>query len=192
MLVEGNKGSSTAFIYSNLVKAGGMELFAETLIQNGYLEYQDENTNYDIKDETLDYKTGLTYLDFKKKKMNISEFKPATFLLVTGGADESGEDVPEIKQKIIQDVFNNPDNSDGKHIKFILGSRVMNEGVTLKNCKEVHIIDVFFNIPKVEQVIGRIIRMCVHQDVINDKNRYPEVNVFRYVVAINDKKPNEL
>ena len=192
MLVEGNKGSSTAFVYSNLVKAGGMELFAETLLQNGYLEYQDENNNYDIKDETLDYKTGLTYLDFKKKKMNLSEFKPATFLLVTGGADESGEDVPEIKQKIIQEVFNNPDNSDGKHIKFILGSRVMNEGVTLKNCKEVHIIDVFFNIPKVEQVIGRIIRMCVHQDVINDKNRHPEVNVFRYVIGVNDKKPNEL
>jgi len=192
MLVEGNKGSSTAFVYSNLVKAGGMELFAETLLQNGYLEYQDENTNYDIKDETLDYKTGLTYLDFKKKKMIMSEFKPATFLLVTGGTDESGEDVPEIKQKIIQDVFNNPDNSDGKHIKFILGSRVMNEGVTLKNCKEVHIIDVFFNIPKVEQVIGRIIRMCVHQDVINDKNRYPEVNVLRYVIGVNDKKQNEL
>jgi hypothetical protein len=63
-LVEGKKGASTAFIYSNLVKAGGMELFAETLLQNGYLEYQDESTNYDIKDETIDYKTGLTYLEF--------------------------------------------------------------------------------------------------------------------------------
>ena len=41
-------------------------------------------------------------------------------------------------------------------------------GVTLKNVKEVHIIDVFFNIPKAEQVIGRAIRMCVHEDVIND------------------------
>ena len=191
-LVEGEKGSSTAFIYSNLVKAGGMELFAETLIQNGYLEYQEDSANYDIKDETIDYKTGFTYLDFKKKKMIMSEFKPTTFLLVTGGADESGEDVPEIKQKIIQDVFNSPDNSDGKYVKFILGSRVMNEGVTLKNCKEVHIIDVFFNIPKVEQVIGRAIRMCVHQDVINDNYKYPEVSVFRYVVAINDKKQSEL
>ncbi len=191
-LVEGQKGSSTAFIYSNLVKAGGMELFAETLLQNGYLEYQEDPRNYDIKDETIDYKTGLTYLEFKKSKKSLSEFKPATFILVTGGADESGEDVPEIKQRIIQEVFNNPDNMDGKHIKFILGSRVMNEGVTLKNCKEVHIIDVFFNIPKVEQVIGRAIRMCVHQDVINDNNKYPEVSVFRYVVALNDKKQLEL
>jgi hypothetical protein len=187
-LVEGQKGASTGFVYSNLVKAGGMELFAETLSQNGYLEYQDNPRNYDIKDETIDYKTGFTYTEYKKKKLNLNDFKPATYLLITGGADESGEDVPEIKQKIIQDVFNNPDNSDGKFIKFILGSRVMNEGVTLKNVKEVHIMDAFYNIPKAEQVIGRAIRMCVHQDVINDEYKYPQVNVYRYVVALDNKK----
>ena len=186
-LVEGKKGSATAFIYSNLVKAGGMELFAETLLQNGYIEYSDDSRNYDIKDETIDYKTGLTFLEFKKKKLNQNNFKPATFLLVTGGADESGEDLPEIKQKIIQEIFNNSDNIDGRNIKFILGSRVMNEGVTLKNVKEVHIIDAFYNIPKAEQVIGRAIRMCVHQDVINDEYKFPEVNVNRYVISLNDK-----
>jgi len=67
-LVDGNKGSRTAFIYSNLVRAGGMELFAETLKQNGYLEYQEDSRNYDIKDDTIDYKTGLPYSDFKKQK----------------------------------------------------------------------------------------------------------------------------
>ncbi len=191
-LVETQKGSSIAFIYSNLVKAGGMELFAEALIQNGYLEFQEDSRNYDIKDETLDYKTGLTYQEFQKQKKNINNFKPAAFILVTGGTDESGEDIPEIKQKQIQDIFNNPDNIDGKFIKFVLGSRVMNEGVTLKNVKQVHIIDVFFNIPKAEQVIGRAIRMCVHQDVITDDYKYPNVSVYRYVVTLNDKKQIEL
>lgn len=33
-----NKISSTAFIFSNLVKASGIELFAEAMIQNCYLE----------------------------------------------------------------------------------------------------------------------------------------------------------
>jgi hypothetical protein len=180
-LIEGKKGPHTAFIYSNLVRAGGMELFAETLRQNGYLEYQEDTRNYDIKDDTLDYKTGKTYAEFKKEKL--VDFKPATFILITGSADESGEDISEQKQKIIKDVYNNPDNINGKNIKFCLGSRVMNEGVTLKNCSEVHIIDVFYNLPKVEQVIGRAIRMCVHKDSINDSNRFPKVRVYRYVVA---------
>jgi hypothetical protein len=176
-----NKDTGTAFVYSNLVKAGGMELFAEALLANGYLEYL-EDGNYDIRDETLDSKTGLTYIEHKKK--GLKNFKPATFILITGGSEEGGEDVPEIKQKIIQEVFNHMNNAEGQNIKFVLGSRVMNEGVTLKNIKEVHIIDAFFNIPKAEQVIGRAIRMCVHMDVINDDNKFPEVKVYRYVVGL--------
>jgi hypothetical protein len=184
-LIEGRKGASTAFVYSNLVRAGGMEMFAECLRQNGYLEYQEDPKNYDIKDETIDYKTGKTYAEFKKEKR--TDFKPAAFILITGSADESGEDISEAKQKIIKDVFNNPDNITGKNIKLCLGSRVMNEGVTLKNCKEVHIIDVFYNLPKVEQVIGRAIRMCVHKDSINEDNKFPKVHVYRYVVARKDE-----
>jgi DNA polymerase III delta prime subunit len=176
----------TAFIYSNLVKASGIELLAEALIQNGYLEYQENYQNYDINDNTLDYKTGLTYIEYKKKNLNMSLFKPATFILITGSATESGEDLSEHKQKIIQDVFNDIDNVEGKHIKFILGSRVMNEGVTLNNCKEVHIVDAFYNIPKMEQVIGRAIRICVHMKVINDNYKFPLVNVYRYVVSLNN------
>jgi len=186
--VDGLKGPSTTFIYSNLVKAGGIELFAETMLQNGYLEYRDDG-DYNIEDNTIDYKTGFTFREFKKKKL--LNFKPATFLLITGGVEDS-EDVPEIKQKLIQDVFNNADNIDGKHIKFILGSKVMNEGVTLKNCNQVHILDVFYNIPKIEQVIGRAIRMCVHQDVITDNNKFPKVYIYRYVIALNNKNTDEL
>ena len=181
-LIEKKKGSGTAFVYSNLVKAGGIELFAETLIQNGYLEYREDN-NYDIKNNTIDYKTGLTSLEYKKEKFNNTFFKPATFILITGGSEDS-DSLPEVKQKVIKDVFNSVDNIDGKHIKFLLGSKVMNEGITLKNVKEVHILDAFFNIPKAEQVIGRAIRMCVHKDVINEDNKFPKVYIYRYVVAL--------
>ena len=68
--------------------------------------------------------------------------------------------------------------------KFLLGSRVMNEGITLENVKDVHILDVHYNLGKVDQVIGRAIRMCKHQAVIDDQNKFPEVNVYRYVASI--------
>ena len=182
---KSDKKIGTAFIYSNLVKAGGMEIFAEVLIMNGYLEYQEDFKNYDIKDDTIDYKTGLKFIDYKKK-YDINNFAPATFILITGGLDESGEDIPEIKQKIIRDVYNNINNIDGKKIKLCLGSKVMNEGVTLENVKEIHILDVHYNLGKVDQVIGRGIRMCKHINSINDDNKFPNVNVYRYVVSIND------
>ena len=97
-----NDNACTAFVYSNLVKAGGMELFAEALIQNGYLEYQDESSNYDIKDDTRDYKTGLSYSEFKKKKMDLVNFRPSTFLLITGGTGSFGNAV--IKRFLNTDI----------------------------------------------------------------------------------------
>ena len=180
-LVEGKKGTWTAFIYSNFVNVSGIDLFAETLIQNGYLEYKNDFNNYDIKDNTKDYKTGLTYSEFKQQQL--VNFYPATFLLMIGGLSESNDEVSEIKNKYIQEVFNSIDNVDGKYIKFILGSKVMNEGVTLKNVKEVHIMEPHYNISKIEQVIGRAVRVCVHMDVINDNYKFPEVDIYRYVIS---------
>lgn len=185
-LINDNVG--TAFIYSNLVHAGGMEVFAEALRMNGYLEYKESKSEYIIDDNTIDYRTGLTYSQFKKNKLNLADFNPATFLLITGTSEDgSSDDISEIKQKIIRTVFNNSSNKEGKYLKFVLGSRVMSEGVTLENVKEVHILDVHYNLGRVEQVIGRGIRMCKHQAVITDKNFYPEVNVYRYVVSLKDK-----
>ena len=184
-LIDGDKGAGTAFVYSNLVKAGGIELFAEALKVNGYLEYNENSSQYNIESHTIDSRTGKTYEVFRKEKKNLNEFHPATFILITGGMDESGEDIPEIKQKYIRQVFNNTENKDGKLIKLVLGSRVMNEGVTLENTREVHILDVHYNLGKVDQVIGRAIRMCKHMALVSDTNRFPHVNVYRYVVGIN-------
>ena len=78
-------------------------------------------------------------------------------------------------------------NKNGKYIKFILGTKVMNEGITLENVREVHILDVHYNLGKVDQVIGRGIRMCKHQNVINDKYKFPKVNVYSYVASLKNK-----
>jgi Type III restriction enzyme, res subunit/Helicase conserved C-terminal domain len=192
-LVWGKNGVKTAFIYSNLVKVG-IELFQEILLQNGYLEYQEDEQNYQITPETVCYYCGVSHKDHnivarttehELKNIPFHNFFPATFITVTGkAADESTENIPEEKMKIIDDVFNNINNKEGKHIKFILGSRVMNEGVSLKNVGEVHILDVYFNLGKVDQAIGRAIRYCSHWKVMNEQNVYPEVKVHKYVIGI--------
>ena len=40
----------------------------------------------------------------------MNDFYPSTFIIITGGTDDTGEDIPEIKQKIIRNVFNNIEN----------------------------------------------------------------------------------
>ena len=177
-----NIGNKTAFIYSNLVKVG-VDLFKNVLIENGYLEYEEKN-NYQITSKIIDYKYGITFDDFKKKYIN-ETFYPATFLIITGDKEDD-VNIIEKKKNIIDNIFNKIENIEGKFIKFILGSKVMNEGTTLENVGEVHILDAYYNLGKIYQAIGRVIRQCKHYKLITEDNKNPQVNVYRYVIS--DKK----
>ena len=118
--------SRTGFVYSNLVKIG-IELFQEILLQNGYLQYDENKNNYLINDNTICYKCGGIHKDHDIND-NTHVFEPATFLVVTGQSNEEiAEVMPENNKKIITNIFNNYDNREGKNIKLILGSKVMNE-----------------------------------------------------------------
>jgi len=193
-LVVGKNGIKTAFIYSNLVKVG-IELFREVLLQNGYLEYQHDEQNYQITPDVKCYYCGIEHKNHgdigenseKNKNINLHYFAPATFIIFTGS---SGEDTidnsQEEKMKTVKNVFNAIGNKEGRYIKFILGSKVINEGVNLENIGEVHILDVYFNLGRVDQAIGRGIRYCSHWRIMNENNVFPEVKTYKYVVGIDE------
>jgi len=261
-LYWGKKGPKTAFIYSNLVKVG-IDLYQEILIQNGYLEYQEDTSNYQVNNDTVCYFCGKTYAEHKKGltgggaegdsgesednedmeesedigdiedddvnsetaqestispvatigAINLSELKqsdssteykkeggqlpshkfyPATFVSVTGKSTDDGADnIPEEKKRLLDNVFNSLENKDGKYIKFVLGSKVMNEGISLLNVGEVHILDVYFNLGKVDQVVGRAIRNCSHHSLMSEENPFPMVNVYKYVVSVDNGLSSE-
>lgn len=188
-LVHGQKGLGTAFVYSNLVKVG-IELFQEILLQNGYLEFT-ESGLYQIKSYHICYYCGLTYSVHDINNVLDHDFAPATFLTVTGKTEDSIDILQEEKQQLIVKYFNNIKNKDGKIIKFVLGSKVMNEGITLKNVREIHILDVHYNLNSIDQVMGRAIRHCVHYDITNENNKNPKVNVYKYVVSIENELSSE-
>lgn len=185
----------TGFIYSNLVKVG-IEIFEQVLIKNGYLEYN-ENNIYDIKDNTKCYFCGISYSDHAnfeiKYKINIKdfpvhEFAPATYITVTGKSsdDVSGvSNIPEEKKKLLSNVFSHIENKEGKFIKFVLGSRVMNEGISLHNVARILILDTCYNFGRVDQVVGRGIRSCSHYKIINDNYKFPSVEIYKFAVTIN-------
>jgi superfamily II DNA or RNA helicase len=179
------KESRTGFCYSNLVKIG-IEIFQEVLIQNGYLEYDVNNSNYLIKDTTICYFCGKTHKEHNNQILPEHIFKPATFVVVTGTSSEEGVEasIPEDKQKILNNVFSNLANKEGENIKLVLGSKVMNEGLSLKNVRSVHILDVYFNFGRVDQVVGRAIRWCSHYKLMSEENPYPKVKLYKYSISL--------
>lgn len=204
--VDSNGESRTGFVYSNLVKTG-IEIFQEILNMNGFLSYDSNKNNYQIKDDTKCYFCGKSYgehnndnnltRDNTKTQTQIQthDFAPATYLVVTGQSTEEGaENMPEENREIIRKVFSNIENKNGKNIKIILGSKVMNEGISLHNVATVQILDVYFNFGRLDQVIGRAIRWCSHYNLMSEKNPYPQVKVFKYAISLekNDKNKYEL
>ena len=181
-----NERSGLAFVYSNVVKIG-IELFEQVLLYNGYLEYN-PNEIYDLKDDTRHFLTGERYIDFKKN-LRSGKFLPATFLTVTGGTEEESQ-IPEEKKIIIDSVFSNPGNVNGKYIKVILGSKVMTEGITLKNVSEIIILDVPYHLGQIMQINARGMRFCAHNAIATEENPYPEIRLHKLIVKV--KNSDEL
>lgn len=183
--VYGKRGAGLLFVYSNLVQVG-IQPFQEVLNRNGYLEYQENISSYNIQDDTRCYYCEYTYGKHRHLPPDIPNhiFYPATYLTVTGKSDDNLDQIPEEKHKIIKNVFGNPNNKEGQTIKILLGSKVMNEGITLSNIKEIHILDVHYTLSSVDQVIGRGIRFCRHYDIISEENLFPKVEIYKYVVSL--------
>jgi hypothetical protein len=192
-----------------LRKRESLNRVSEEEIDSEEIDYNNnDNTEYDIDDNEVDTdsddevdmknifnngkietsETSTEYSERTRRNEKIvkpHKFYPATFLTITGGSSDDVEVViSDSKKKTLDNVFNKMENKEGKNLKFILGSRVMNEGISMKNVGEVHLLDVYYNLGKVDQVVGRGIRWCSHFSVMSDENKFPYVNVYKYVVSL--------
>lgn len=98
----------------------------------------------------------------------------------------SGDETLDQKQKMLN-TFNLKSNYDGSMIKIILGSPSIKEGVSLLRTRAVHIIEPYWNMARIEQVIGRAVRFCSHKD-IDKKDRIVKVYLYLAVNPDNVKK----
>ena len=94
----------------------------------------------------------------------------------------SGDETLDQKEKL-KNIFNSKDNQNGSKIKIILGSPAIKEGVTLLRVRQVHIIEPYWNMSRLEQVIGRAIRFCSHKDVEPEK-RFVKVYIYIAVAPL--------
>lgn len=73
-------------------------------------------------------------------------------------------------------LFNSDKNRHGEYIQLIVGSKVANEGLTMKNVRQVHIVAPYWNFTDIEQAIARTIRMNSHKALI-DNNELANIGI---------------
>ena len=54
-------------------------------------------------------------------------------------------------------------NVDGSQVRIIVSSPVVSEGVSFKFVRQVHVLDPWWNMSRIEQVVGRGLRYCSHE-----------------------------
>jgi hypothetical protein len=109
----------------------------------------------------------------------------------------SGDEPHHLKEEI-KSVFNKKENNTGELIKIILGSPSIKEGINLLRVEQVHIMEPYWNMSRMLQIMGRAIRFCSHKDVPKDRrfvdvfiylSTYPNIKTIdKYIWSIVKKK----
>jgi superfamily II DNA or RNA helicase len=80
---------------------------------------------------------------------------------------------PNLREYLLK-LFNSYENRNGDIIRVIIGSPVLSEAITLKCIKQLHILEPFWNMSKINQVIGRGVRNYSHAS-LPESERFIEI-----------------
>jgi hypothetical protein len=123
------------------------------------------------------------------------------YILYTG--DDSAD-----KREILRDIYNwdikklpaslkkqlrilaggYPNNFAGKICRMFMITQSGAEGISLKNVRQVHIMEPFWNYVRLEQVQGRAIRICSHKDLPMAERT---VEVFTYLMKFSEQQKKD-
>lgn len=135
-------------IYSQYID-GGLVPMALALESMGFTRYA----------STPEHSRGL--LKHKKEPIDANTMQPkgnsvARYVMITGEKDFSQNNNEDIK------YVTNQANANGENVKVILISMAASEGLDFKNIRQIHILEPWYNMNRVEQIIGRGVRNLSH------------------------------
>ena len=82
-------------------------------------------------------------------------------------------------------ILNSLENRNGDLLKVVLITKAASEGVDLKNVRQIHIMDPWWNLNRIEQTIGRGIRLCSHKDLPFEKRN---AQIFLYTAYVGESE----
>lgn len=121
---------------------------------------------------------GINMLAETMKRFGFEEFDIGSttnnpkFVLWTGDTKQSD------RGNILK-FFNSNENKDGSIIKAILITEAGKEGINLRAVRQVHILEPWWNLNRIKQVIGRAVRICSHSHL---PKKDQVVDIYQYFV----------
>jgi hypothetical protein len=162
-------------VYSQYIN-GGLVPIALALEELGMKRFGE-------KSKTLfrDKKEDLNVYNLKRESYQ-GKFKQAKYAIISGEKMLSPDNNEEIYALT-------HDNDEGQQIKVVLISQAGTEGIDLKNVRQVHVMEPWYNLNRIEQIIGRARRNCSHSELpLSERN----FTLFLYTSVLKEKKRESL
>lgn len=131
--IQDSKG--VVFVYSNLVESGA-QLFSMCLEEHGFKSA--------IGDSLLGKTSG-----------EVPTGSKGMYALFTSETSDT-----DIKKTLAR--LRRRENVNGDDIRIVVASPKVSEGVDFRYVRQIHVLDPWFNMSRIEQVIGRGMRTCSH------------------------------
>jgi hypothetical protein len=148
------RSKGVVLVYSNYVTMGA-RLFSMALEEHGYTPA-----------------LGLSILAETSYKGSAK----GKYIMLTSDSSEA-----EIDRMITMVKANN--NTEGAQVRVIVASKIVSEGVDFRFVRQVHILDPWWNMSRIEQVAGRGLRNCSHGSLpFDDQN----CTIYYHVVRTGD------
>ena len=177
-----NGEAGIIMIYSEYID-GGCVPVALALEEMGFRRYGRDSLLKELPEE-IDAQTLMPKSNFSEEKMQ-REFKRATYAMITGDQDLS----PGRNNEREVNISTGASNMEGDDIRVIILSKAGSEGLDFRFVRQVHILDPWFNMNRIEQIIGRGVRTFSHQALpFSQRN----TQIFLYASLIGDIETADL
>lgn len=182
-----NESEGSSLVYSQFRNVEGVGIFKRVLDANGYAQFKIKKGNgyeLDIKEE--DYNKPK-YIEFTGDK----EMTNVLLDIFNNHTDKIPDKIKEQLDKLHSNKNSekkNEGNIRGSIIKVIMITQSGSEGISLKNVRQVHLVEPYWNMIRMDQVIGRAARTGSHL-ALPKKDR--NIDVYRYLCKFSDKQLEE-
>jgi hypothetical protein len=168
----GTIGEGVILIYSQYIDSGLIPM-ALALEECGFTRYGDSGAKPLFKQAP----TPVVDVRTMKPPADKKHFSPARYAMITGEPRLSPNNDFEVKG------LTGEDNKDGYKVKVVLISKAGSEGIDFKFIRQVHILEPWYNMNRIEQIIGRAVRNFSHKDLPFEKRN---VEIFMYGTILGD------
>ena len=175
------RSTGTILIFSQFIEDGIIPM-ALSLEEMGISRFSTTPNTMSLLNEQTPKIKPIDSIHLKTKdQINIAghKFKPARYLMITGNQLLSPNNTKDLA------YFNDSGNKYGENVKVILISRAGSEGLDYKNIRQIHVMDPWYNMNRIEQIIGRGVRNFSHCNLPFEERN---VEIYLHATLIKDKE----